>query len=106
MYAVVVKIKMKSEHRQAFIEAMLDDGRGSVENEAGCLQFNIVQDESDPDRLLLYEVYRDAQTFEQHKQTPHFTKWIATVQDWLAEPLDIATGTHLFPADTVWKKQS
>jgi (4S)-4-hydroxy-5-phosphonooxypentane-2,3-dione isomerase len=105
MYAVIVKIKMMPERREEFIKAMLEDAKGSVQNEADCLLFNIVQDETDINRLCLYEVYRDAEAFEQHKQTPHFTKWLDTVKDWLAEPLDIATGTHLFPVDQVWKKQ-
>lgn len=105
MFAVVVKVQIKPENRTEFLEAMLDDARGSVANEVDCLQFNIVQDQNDVNRLYLYEVYRDAQAFETHKQTPHFTRWLETTADWLAQPLEIATGSHLFPADAVWQKQ-
>jgi autoinducer 2-degrading protein len=105
MFAVIVKVRIKPENRSAFIEAMLADGRGSVRNEPDCLLFNIVEDHDDPNRLHLYEVYASEQAFERHKQTPHFQAWLETTRDWLAAPLDIATGEHLFPADTVWRKQ-
>jgi quinol monooxygenase YgiN len=105
MFAVVVKIQMKPEHKDEFIKEMLDDAKGSVKSEPDCLLFNVVQDAEDSNRLHLYEVYRDAEAFERHKETPHFTKWFNAVQDWLAEPLDISTGSHLFPSDDIWQKQ-
>jgi quinol monooxygenase YgiN len=105
MFAVVVTIQIKPEYRERFIEAMLADATGSVENEPDCLLFNVVQNADDPHRLHLYEVYRDADAFERHKETPHFQLWFNTVQDWLAQPLNISTGTHLFPADDKWVKQ-
>ncbi len=105
MFAVVVTIQIKPEYHDVFIEAMLADAKGSVANEPDCLLFNIVQNSEDENRLHLYEVYASAEAFERHKETPHFQTWINTVQDWLAKPLDISTGTHLFPADDRWKKQ-
>ena len=105
MYAVVVKIQIKPENRKEFIESMLDDARGSVQNEPDCLLFNVVEDHTDSNCLHLYEVYRDEQAFERHKQMPHFTNWLEKTKNWLAQPLSIATGTHLFPADGCWKKQ-
>ena len=38
MFAVIVKVRIKPENRSEFIEAMLADGRGSVQNEPDCLQ--------------------------------------------------------------------
>lgn len=105
MFAVIVKVHIKPQHKKEFVEAMLDDGRGSVQNEPDCLLFNIVEDQADPNCLHLYEVYRDAEAFDAHTKTPHFVRWVETTKDWLAKPLDIATGNHLFPSDDVWKKQ-
>lgn len=105
MYAVVVKVQIKPENRREFIESMLDDARGSVQNEPDCLLFNVVEDQSDPNCLHLYEVYTSEDAFKRHTQMPHFTGWVETTKDWLAEPLAIATGTHLFPAEDRWKKQ-
>ncbi|MBU0943760.1 MAG: antibiotic biosynthesis monooxygenase [Proteobacteria bacterium] len=105
MFAVIVKVQVKPQHHQEFREAMLADGRGSVENEPGCLLFNIVEDHADPNLLHLYEVYTSEEAFLLHKDTPHFQAWLEAIKDWLAAPLDIATGSHLFPDDSVWKKQ-
>jgi len=105
MFAVIVKVHIKPQHKKEFVDAMLADGRGSVQNEPDCLLFNIVEDQADANCLHLYEVYRDAAAFEEHKKTPHFVRWVETTKDWLAQPLDIATGFHLFPGDDVWRKQ-
>jgi autoinducer 2-degrading protein len=106
MYALVVTIHIKPEYRQPFIEAMLDDARNSVQNEPGCLLFNVVQDEADPNCIYLYEVYRNAQAFEHHTQTPHFIRWVDTTKDWFAQPVIIGKGNHLSPPDELWKKQT
>lgn len=106
MFAVVVRIQIKPGKRDQFIKAMLDDAVGSVDNEPDCLLFNVVQNSEDPDRIHLYEVYKDEDAFERHRQTPHFQRWINTVEDWLVQPPDIATGKHLFPSDEKWIKQA
>jgi len=106
MFAVIVKVDIKPEHKKEFLDAMFDDARGSVQNEPNCLLFNVVQDGADPNCLRLYEVYTDEAAFEEHTKTPHFVRWVETTKDWLAKPLEIATGTHLFPSDDRWKKQS
>ncbi|PKN42117.1 MAG: antibiotic biosynthesis monooxygenase [Deltaproteobacteria bacterium HGW-Deltaproteobacteria-18] len=105
MFAVIVKVHIKPQHKTMFIEEMLADGRGSVKNESDCLLFNIIQDHEDENLLHLYEVYQSADAFEAHKATPHFVRWVETTKDWLAKPLEIATGSHLFPDDGIWKKQ-
>ena len=105
MYAVIVKAHVKPEKKDDFVTAMLADAQGSVENESGCLLFNVVEDSDDPNLLHLYEVYTSEEAFGIHKETPHFKTWVETTADWLAEPLDISTGSHIFPDDRVWIKQ-
>ena len=38
---------------------MLGDAKGSVNNEPGCLRFDVIQEGADPNRIWLYEVYVD-----------------------------------------------
>lgn len=101
MYVLLVSIQIKPVHRAAFIEAMLDDARGSVANEPGCLRFDVIQDHEDSNRLYLYEVYRDRAAFDAHLQTPHFIRWRDAVRDWYAVPAQVWRGTILFPPDGV-----
>ena len=44
MRALMVTIKIKAGHRDAFMEALLSDARGSVYDEPGCLRFDVLQD--------------------------------------------------------------
>jgi quinol monooxygenase YgiN len=104
VHVIVAKIQMKPEFREKFLELMLDDARGSVENEPGCLQFSVVQDEKDPSQILLFEIYRDRAAFEAHMQMPHYLRWDNGVRDWYAAPIEVWQGPNLYPPDTAWKK--
>ena len=105
MYIIIVPIQIKEGHKQAFVEAMLDDAKGSLNNEPGCLRFDVVQDAGDANRIWLYEVYVDEAAFQAHLQAPHFIKWRDTVKDWRAEGIQGATrGSHnIWPPDQEWK---
>ena len=80
MYVIVAPIQIKEGHKDEFIEAMLGDARGSVNDEPGCLRFDVIQDGADPNRIWLYEVYVDEAAFQAHTKTPHFLKWRDTVK--------------------------
>jgi quinol monooxygenase YgiN len=96
MYVVVVLCRVHQVHLEAFIEASLDDARHSVADEPGCLRFDIVQDDDDPTTIRLYEVYRDRAAFDHHRTTPHLHRWLATVENWYAEPRQVSLGHELF----------
>ena len=49
-----------------------------------------------PHHFLLYEVYRDAEALEAHRATPHFQKWAAAVEPWLAAPRTRVRAQPLF----------
>ena len=104
MYVIVAPIKIKPEHREAFLESMLDDAVGSVSNEPGCIRFDVIQDEKDPNKIYLYEVYKDKAAFDAHLGAPHFIKWRDTVKDWFAEPVQGNRGTNIFPTEADWHK--
>ena len=104
--ALVVKIRVKPEYCEQFLEQMWADALGSEKNEPGCLMFNIVRDSADPNMIHLFEVYSDDKALEAHKTAPHFLKWRETTKDWLAEPLEIARCTTVYPPAGAWRKRS
>ena len=59
MYIIIAPIQIKEGHKDEFVAAMLDDARGSVNDELGCHRFDVIQDGADPNRIWLYEVYDD-----------------------------------------------
>ena len=51
MLALMVTIKIKPGHHDAFMEAMMGDARGSAYDEPRCLRFDVVQDANDLNTL-------------------------------------------------------
>ena len=56
--ALVVEFQVKSEHRAEFITLMRDHAAGTLADEEGCLQFDLLLP-NENGRVFLYEVYRD-----------------------------------------------
>jgi autoinducer 2-degrading protein len=96
MFVVCVHVHVKPEHRQSFIEASLDNARNTI-REPGNLRFDVLQQADDPDRFLLYEVYGDEAAVKAHKETPHYARWAAAVNPWMAEPRKGIRYEPLFP---------
>ncbi len=104
MHVLVVTIDIKPGFKEQFVAAMLDDARGSVGKEPGCVRFDVIQDEKEPNRIYLYEVYADRAAFDFHMTTPHFLAWSETVKDWFASPPVVGAGPNIFPSDADWNR--
>ena len=97
MYALVVPLKVKPEMRDKFLAAAQDDSTCSVRDEPGCLRFDVLQDNTDPNRFFFYEVYVDEAAVEAHRAAPHYARWRAAAAEVLAEPTNAHRCTTLFP---------
>ena len=75
MYILMVRLKVKADRVDDFIEASKGDGIGSVLDEPDCMRFDIIQDDEDPTLFAFCEVYNDEAAFQHHTTTPHFIKW-------------------------------
>ena len=106
MLALWVKVRVKPEGRERFLKAIEVDAIGSEKDEPGCLRFNVLHDQQDPNVYYFYEVYRDEAALEAHRAAPHYAVWRAAA-DTLDGPPE-ATRVHpVFPADTVyWERKS
>ena len=102
MIALIVTIQIQPEHREAFMESMLDDARGSNNDEPGCLRFDVLQDNEDPNKIHLYEVYKDQAAVDAHRQAPHYTKWRETVKDWFDGEIVRRVASPVFPPEQAW----
>ena len=105
MIATFVTIQIKPGFRDRFVEAVFQDGQGAVRDEPGCFRFDVLQDDSDPNRLHLYEVYADQAALEAHREAPHYKKWVSTVADWFDGDRTRIQSTTLFPSDDGWMSQ-
>jgi autoinducer 2-degrading protein len=101
MIAVVVKVKIKPDQRQRFLDAIEVDALGSEQDEPGCLRFNVFQDSSDENTYYFYEVYKDKAAQEAHRTMPHYQVW-SGVADTLDGPAEITRCQTVFPADRAY----
>jgi quinol monooxygenase YgiN len=106
VYVIIAPIQIKEGHKDQFIEAIIEDAKGSVNDEPGCLRFDVVQDAGDPNRIWLYEVYEDEAAFQAHTQAPHFIKFRDATQDIRVEGIQGAArgSSNVYPPDAEWKK--
>jgi len=98
MLIIHVRIHVKPEFLNQFIEATIDNAKNSL-LEPGITRFDVLQDKSDPNRFILNEIYRDTEAHSQHKTTAHYFKWRDTVNDMMAEYRSSVQLTNIFPAD-------
>lgn len=103
MKVLMVTIDIKPEFKERFMVEMEADAIGSNNDEPGCLRFDILQDSKDPNRIHLYEVYRDEAAVEVHRQARHYLKWRAAVKDWVAAPYTVAQCSNVYPSDDSWR---
>jgi hypothetical protein len=59
MLAMWVKVRIKPDQRKKFLDAIEVDALGSERDEPGCLRFNVLQDEKDPNVYYFFELYKD-----------------------------------------------
>jgi autoinducer 2-degrading protein len=103
MHVVCVHVHVKPERRDDFLAASLENARGTVE-EPGNLRFDVLQQADDPNRFLLYEVYRDEAGMQAHKETRHYARWRDAVDDWMAEPRRGVKHISCFPeSESAWE---
>ncbi len=102
MIVRVIDVFVKAANIEDFKQASVVNRRGSIA-EPGVLRFDVLQDEAKPDHFVLYEVYRDEQATQNHKQTEHYKLWKSSVEAMMAEPRKGTACTPVVPvAESEW----
>ena len=101
MLIVHVHVHVKTDFVEAFKQATLANARQSVQ-EPGIARFDVVQQQDDPTRFALVEVYRTADDPARHKETAHYQTWRDTVADMMAEPRRSVKYGNVYPDEAGW----
>ncbi len=101
MLVVHVFVHVKAEQVEAFKAATIENARNSI-REPGVARFDVLQQQDDPQRFVLVEVYRTAEDPARHKETAHYRKWRETVAEMMAEPRSSIKYANVFPDDGGW----
>jgi quinol monooxygenase YgiN len=84
MFAVAVTFVIKPKQMDDFMPLMLANARKSQRSEPGCCQFDVCTDDSHPNTVFLYEVYKSGEAFQAHLDSRHFKEFDAQVSDMIA----------------------
>jgi quinol monooxygenase YgiN len=101
MLVVHVHVHVKPACVEAFRAASVANARESV-REPGLARFDVVQQQDDPERFVLVEVYRTAEAPARHKETAHYAAWRDAVAEMMAEPRYSVKYQNCFPEDSGW----
>ena len=102
MLVVHVHVQVKPECVSAFRQASAENATQSV-REPGIVRFDVIQQNDDPTRFVLVEVYRTADDPARHKETAHYAAWRDTVAEMMAEPRSSVKYANIFPEDQGWE---
>ena len=96
MYIVLVLVTVRPDMLEEFEGAVLYNARESVAKDPGCLRFDVSQQQDDPARWVLYEVYDAPEAHARHRQSPHFLAYDAVASRALLDKVVIrAAGRYL-----------
>lgn len=92
--AIVVNVEIASDRIEDFLKVIKIDAEGSLNNEnggilpvelmiaclfnrggIGCLRFDVLRDQTNPNKFVFYEVYVDADAAARHREYDHFKVW-------------------------------
>jgi len=105
MIGIWVKVRVKPEGRARFLKAIEVDAIGSERDEPGCVRFNVLRDQQDPNVYYFFEVYRDEAALEAHRAAPHYAVWRGAA-DTLDGPAQATRCEPVFPAAAgYWEKR-
>jgi len=102
MFIVHVFIHVQKEYVEDFKQATVENARQSLE-EPGIAGFDIIQQQDDPTRFVLAEVYRSYEDPPKHKETEHYQRWRDQVAHMMTEPRSSIKYFNIHPDDEGWE---
>ena len=85
MFAVTVNFQIKDGLFDSFMALMLENAQTSLRDEPQCRQFDVCTDPDKPGEVFLYELYDDAEAFQEHLRSAHFLAFDAQVTTMIAD---------------------
>lgn len=73
----IAELEVDPAQLESFKAATRDVGETSVRVEPECLVLYAVSEKENPGRVRVFQIYRDADAYTAHIQTPHFKKFRA-----------------------------
>jgi quinol monooxygenase YgiN len=85
VFVVIVRFTIRAGDEASFLERVRLQAADSLRHEAACRRFDVCVDPQDRRRVLLYEMYASAASFDEHLRTPHFLAFDAESREWIQD---------------------
>jgi autoinducer 2-degrading protein len=101
VFTVIVHLVVKPERIDEFLEGIRLQARAALDDEPGCLRFDVHRSTEQPCQFYLYEIYRDEDAFVvEHRRAAHYATWLEVAERCLEPGGRINTfATPAFPDD-------
>jgi len=88
MITVIVEYEVESANKAKLAESISAHARRTLDEEPGCIWFDIVSPtdlagQQIDDRLVIFELYRDAEAFEKHRASPNLPQYFANTKPFI-----------------------
>lgn len=103
MICMLIEVHVKQSALDEFLEIIKYDAVHSVQDEPGCVRFDVLRDNDDPLKFYFYEVYKDKAAQMAHRETPHFAKWGEFTKYGLDRETVRHSTTNVHPTDAEWR---
>jgi autoinducer 2-degrading protein len=101
MLILHVFCSVKPEMVEAFKEATVKNASNSIK-EPGVIRFDLLQQQDDPAKFVISEVYKSSEAIAAHKQTAHYAEWIRYAEPMLSVSRSKTIYANIFPEDKNW----
>lgn len=98
---VHVDIAVVPDQLQGFLAATEENAVAS-RKESGVVRFDVLSDRTDPNHVVLVEIYRDEAAAAAHKDTGHYQRWRDIVAQMMARPREATRYVNTSPEDSDW----
>ena len=98
---VHVDIAVVPDQLQGFLAATEENAVAS-RKESAVVRFDVLSDRTDPNHVVLVEIYRDEAAAAAHKDTGHYQRWRDIVALMMARPREATRYVNISPEDSDW----
>ena len=103
MIITCVHVYVKPGFADEFIAITKKNHEGTIK-EPGNIRFDFIRSADDPNRFMLYEVFRGQADINAHKTTAHYLAWRDAVAGWMDKPREGVRYEAVEPLDEMkWK---
>ncbi|HEY1942884.1 MAG TPA: putative quinol monooxygenase [Roseiarcus sp.] len=80
-----------------FLSISKENSRISLKEEPGCIGFDVLLPQGEPNTVMLIETYRDHAAYEAHRVTPHFLAFVKGAQE-IGAQRSAHVGSRYYPS--------